>query len=109
MTNRIFQCIVTRETAVEIHLDDEVFTPEWFEEFRKYFHPFDELEEVARHLALFHSEFPDESFIEGFGHVLRNGSLPFSFEKDRKIMFGINIIDDYSDTDVEVKYVGDEK
>lgn len=70
------------------------------------------LEEVAKHLAQMQARF-GVSFIEGFGHVKRNGKLMFGFEdfdekgdwlpedKRRQPAPGLNIFIDSEDDDIE--------
>lgn len=56
---------------VKVTLDETKFTPEFMEEFRASFFPFEELTEHAEHIAQLAARdifggFPDE-FIEGYG------------------------------------------
>lgn len=55
---------------VKVTVDESKFTPEFMEEFRKSFFPFEEIEEHLQHLAYLAAtgyipEWP--SFIEGYG------------------------------------------
>jgi len=113
-----FRCVVTRTDEYVIELDETVFTEEYMEEFRGVFYPFYSLDDHAEHLAKMQAIIGDDSFIEGYGHVLRDGKLPFSgadFDKDgaflpeeqrRKPAQGINIIiEDEDECDVEVTEV----
>lgn len=104
---RRFLCTVTKETEILIELDDELVTPEWMEEYSKYFSHTDDLEDVARQLAWAQAHDPHESFIEGFGHVTRKGKLLFDMsslgERDTRLPVpGMDIVDHGSDTDVEL-------
>jgi len=110
-----FKCVVTRTNEYIIELDENVLTEEYMKEFREVFYNFHDLEDHARHIAQFNARFDEESFIEGYGHVLRDGKLLFSFsdyeedgsrkpdEKLRKPAEGINIITDCDDEDLEVE------
>lgn len=55
--------------TVEVEFDESKFTPEWMEEFRKYFYDFNTTDEHAEHLGqMFARELAtDTSFIEGYG------------------------------------------
>lgn len=53
---------------VDVEMDETKFTPEFMEEFRKYFFPFDCLDDHACHIAqLAAREVLDEKFTEGYG------------------------------------------
>jgi hypothetical protein len=113
-----FKCTVTRTDEFVVELDENVFTEEYMKEFRDVFYRFYDLEDHAKHLAWFQAEHGDDRFIEGYGSVLRDGQLPFSFEdynadgsKKKKdeisIAPGVNIITkgNPEDCDVEVKEI----
>jgi len=91
MTIRKFLVSVIREAEFLIELDDSVMDENYLEDFRKVFYQFDEMEEHAEHLAMSDFQFGEDSFLEGYGHVLRDGKLVFSFEKDREPAKGVNI------------------
>ena len=118
-----FKCTVTRTDEFVIELDENVFTEEYMREFRDVFYKFYDLEDHAKHLAWHQAEYGGDGgnrFIEGYGSVLRNGELPFSFEDFAldgskksendvvKSAPGINIIttDNPEDCDVEVEEIG---
>jgi len=65
-TAKTFDVIQT----VEVTVNEAAFTPEFMQEFRKDFYPFDNINEHRRHLAQLYArgivdEFSD--FIEGYG------------------------------------------
>ena len=115
-----FKCTVTRTDDFVIELDENVFTEEYMKEFRDVFYQFHDLEDHAKHLAWVQAQFGDDRFIEGYGSVLRDGELPFSFEdynadgskkKDDELVKpapGVNIItkNNSEDCEVEVKEIG---
>lgn len=108
-----FKCTVTRTDEYIIELDENVINKEFMSEFRQVFYNFTSLENHAEHLAQFQARIGN-SFIEGYGHVNRDGKLIFSLEdynKDgskkpenerRKSAAGINIISVDEDNDCEI-------
>lgn len=83
MPIRKFKVTVRREDEYIVEIDDAIYNEEWFEDFRKVFYPFTELEEIAGHLAQYQARFGQENdhrFIEGFGAVTRDGKMPYSYE-----------------------------
>jgi hypothetical protein len=100
-----FKCTVTREDYFEIELDENVINEEFMEDFRKYFYDYYKLEDHAKHLAQFQARFGDELFIEGYGNIMRDGTLPFTFSSEKKEpQPGINIITskNYEEINVDV-------
>ena len=69
--------------VVEVKLDDEKFTREFFEEFRRSMYPFKYLSEHAEHLAQLHARGICEngSFIEGYGNAKDMG-IKFEIERN---------------------------
>lgn len=56
-------------TMAAVTIDETKFTPEFMEEFRKYFYDFDTIEDHARHLAQLATRglIQTPCFIEGYG------------------------------------------
>ena len=115
-----FKCTVTRVDEYVIELDENVLNEEFNKEFREYFYNFHDLEDHAKMFAQYQARIgDDDSFIEGYGHVLRDGKLPFSFadfDKDgawkpederRKPFVGVNIVTIHNpeECDVEVEEI----
>lgn len=115
-----FKCTVTRTDEYEIEIDENIVNEEWMKHFRSYMYAFNELSEHAEHLAQFQARLgSEETFIEGYGHVTRDGELPFSYEdygKDGKKLpeaeqrqpapgLNIKIISEDNDCEVEVEEV----
>ena len=112
-----FKCTVTRVDEFVVELDENILNEEFNKEFREYFYNFYDLEDHAKMMAQFQARFGDDSFIEGYGHILRDGKLPFSMsdftpdgnwkpENERRHPFiGINIVtaDNNEECDVEVE------
>jgi hypothetical protein len=117
-----FKCTVTRVDEYIIELDETILNEEFNKEFREYFYNFYDLEDHARFFAQFQARFDDESFIEGYGHITRDGKLPFSGsdfdangnwkpeDERRKPFAGVNIIttDNAEECDVEVTEILEE-
>lgn len=114
-----FKCTVTRTDEYEVEIDENIINEEWMEHFRSYMYDFDELSEHAEHLAQFQARFGEHDFIEGYGHVKRNGKLLHSREdfddkgnwlpesERRQPALGINIkiVSEDNDCEVEVEEV----
>lgn len=99
-----FEVKVIVEKTFTIEIDETKYDEKWMGEFREVFYPFDSLEDHAEFLAKFQFEGAEDDFIEGYGYITRNGELPFSFEKDRVPVEGINIVDsDDTCVDTEIK------
>ena len=108
-----FKVTVTRVDEYIIEIDESIYNEEWKKSFEEHFFDVDRLERVAVHLAQFQARLSDHSFIEGFGHVNRDGRLPFSSEdydsnsnwlpldKRRKAAPGLNIIIEDEDNNIE--------
>lgn len=75
-----FKCTVTRVDEYKIEIDENIINDEWMEHFRSYMYDYYELSEHAEHLAQFQARIGDQDFIEGYGHVKRNGKLLYSRE-----------------------------
>lgn len=84
-----FKVRVERVDEYEIEFDENIINKEYIEDFKKYFYSFDTLEEHAEHIAQFRARF-GERFIEGYGNVMVNGTLPFMV-KEEEVEKGINI------------------
>lgn len=99
-----FKCVVTQEKEYIVELDENVLNDDYLKEFSDYFYDFNDLSDHAEYLAKFQAVHGD-SFIEGYGDVLRNGKLPLSLSnKDIKAADGINIViidEDYIDVSLE--------
>ncbi|MDR1624143.1 MAG: hypothetical protein LBS04_04130 [Tannerellaceae bacterium] len=110
-----FKCTVTRTDEYIIEIDENIINDEWMRHFRSYMYSFYTLEEHAKHLAQFQARIGDYDFIEGYGHVKRNGKLLFSGEdydsqgrllpedQRREPGKGINIVKVNEDNDCEVE------
>lgn len=60
---------ITVSIDVEVEIEEAKFTPEFMEEFRRDFYPFELIEDHAKHLAQLRARglVDDHSFIEGYG------------------------------------------
>lgn len=98
-----FKCKVTKETTMEIEIDDSVWTPEAIKEWSKSFYDADNLSEVVQHLARMKSEHEDGEFIEGFGISMISGQKPYSYLTDDDINKSTNICreETYMDVDID--------
>lgn len=96
---------VVRTDEYIIEIDENVINDQWKKEFEESFWKVRNLQELAEHLAEIQAtEGSYTGLIEGFGHITRNGVLPFSNEdydekgallppeKQRKPEPGFNII-----------------
>lgn len=97
-----FKCKVTKETTMEIEIDNSVWTPEAIKEWSKSFYDADNLSEVVQHLARMKSEHEDGEFIEGFGISMINGQKPYSYLADDDINKSTNICEEETSTNVEI-------
>lgn len=97
-----FKCTVTKETTMEVEIDDSVWTDEEIAEWQKHFYNADSLKDIATHIAKMKTEYDDGDFIEGFGIPLINGKKPYDYLKDDDINKSINICNQSSDIDVDV-------
>lgn len=100
---RTFKCTVTRETTMDIMIDDSVWNNEEILEWSKHFQDADDLEELVERLAAMKVNYDDGEFMEGFGIPLIDGKKPYSYLKDDQIEESISIRnqEEYIDVDVE--------
>ncbi len=75
---RQFNVVVTRTDEYTIKIDDELYNQEWMDEFGKYMWKLEGIEDIARAIAWHQMKNGDDRFLEGFGNITRDGSLPFS-------------------------------
>lgn len=97
-----FKCTVTKETTMEIEIDDSVWTDEQIVEWQRYFYESKNIEDVVTHIARMKSECANGAFMEGFGIPMINGEKPY-LSNDSNITESINICnqESYIDTKVE--------
>lgn len=100
-----FKCVVTKETTMEIEIDDSVWTNQEIAEWQKHFYSAENLNEIVRHIASLKTEYENGEFIEGFGIPLINGKKPYDYLKDNDVTTSINICNQSSDIDVEVNEI----
>lgn len=93
-----FKCIVTKETSMEVEIDDSIWTKEQIAEWQHYFYDAENIEDVVRHIARLKSECEDGEFIEGFGVPMINGKTVFHDLEENDI----NICNQHSDISVEI-------
>lgn len=93
-----FKCTVTKETTMEIEIDDSIWTKEQIAQWQRYFYDAENLEDVVEHLAELKSEYKDGQFIEGFGVPMVDGKVVYSDSQKNSI----NICNQNSDVNVEV-------
>lgn len=99
---RTFKCTVTRETTMDITIDDSVWTDEEIEEWSKHFQDANDLEELVERIAAMKVNHEDGEFLEGFGIPLIDGKKPYSYLKDNEIDESINICNQEESIDVDV-------
>lgn len=97
-----FKCTVTKETTMEVEIDNSVWTDEEIAEWQKIFYNAENLKDIAGHIAKMKTEYEDGEFIEGFGIPLINGKKPYDYLKDNDITTSINICNQSSNIDVDV-------
>ena len=97
-----FKCTVTKETTMEVEIDNAVWTDEEIAEWQKIFYNAENLKDIAGHIAKMKTEYEDGEFIEGFGIPLINGKKPYDYLKDNDITTSINICNQSSNIDVDV-------
>lgn len=100
-----FKCTVTKETIVEIEIDDSIWTPEAIKEWSKSFYDADGLSDVVEHLARMKSEHEDGELIEGFGIPVVNGQKPYSYLSDDDINKSTNVCREEAYTDVDIEEI----
>lgn len=67
--------VVTVTATVRVKLDASKFTPDFMEDFRQHFFPFDTIEEHAEHIGqlaareLYSFGFNRDEFVEGYGKI----------------------------------------
>lgn len=102
---RTFKCTVTRETTMDITIDDSVWTDDEIEEWSKHFQDADDLEELVERLAVMKVNHEDGDFLEGFGIPLIDGKKPYSYLKDDQIENSIDIRNQEESIDVDVEEI----
>lgn len=100
-----FKCTVTKETTMDIEIDDSVWTDEEIEEWQRHFYDAKNIEDIAKHVAIMKAETEDGEFIEGFGIPLINGKKPYEFLKDKDIATSIDIRNQSKDLYVDVEEI----
>lgn len=100
-----FKCTVTKETIMEIEIDDSIWTPEEIKEWSKSFYDADGLSDVVKHLARMKSEHEDGELIEGFGIPMVNGQKPYSYLSDDDINKSTNVCIEEAYTDVDIEEI----
>lgn len=98
-----FKCTVTRETTMEIEIDESIWTPETIRAWSKSFYDADDLNDVVEHVARLKSKYEDGEFIEGFGIPMIDGKKPYPYIEDNQIAKDINICNQSVDTDVDME------
>lgn len=102
---RTFKCTVSRETTMEITIDDSVWTDEEIKEWSKHFQDAEDLGELVERLAAMKVNYNDGEFMEGFGIPLIDGKKPYSYLKDDQIEESISIRNQEESIDVDVEEV----
>lgn len=97
-----FKCTVTRETTMNITIDDSVYTDEEIKEWSKHFQDANGLEELVERIAAMKVNHEDGEFLEGFGIPLIDGKKPYPYLKDNEIDESINICNQEEFIDVDV-------
>lgn len=97
-----FKCTVTKETTMEIEIDDTVWTPEEIKLWNCCFYEANDLAEVVEHLAKMKAENSDGQFIEGFGIPMIDGKKPLPYLKDTEVTRNINICNQDTNVSVDV-------
>ena len=90
-----YRCTVTRETAMEIEIDESIWTPEAIRAWSESFYDADDLSTVVEHVARLKSKYEDGEFIEGFG-------IPMI---DNRMAKDFNICNQSVDTSVDVEEI----
>lgn len=75
--------MITRDVEVKqivrVTIDETKFTPEFMEEFRRFFFPYDTIDDHLEHIAqlvargVVDFDWRGDSFIEGYGHAKEKG------------------------------------
>lgn len=103
---RKFIVKVTTTKEFEIELDDEKITEEYLDSFESVFYPLDEEDDRIKSMAGDYCRLRakyGQGFIEGYGHVLEKGRIPFSAKMvNVEPNDAINIVDYNGDDDIEV-------
>ncbi len=113
MATRKFKVTFSVDYEIDVEVDPEVYNEEWVKGFESYMYNLDDEDEpvmdIAVKLAAYHARFgTDGGFIEGFGHVKRDGQLLSFTEKDAEAAPGLNIIpiqDEFDPYNVEVEEI----
>jgi hypothetical protein len=74
-----FTVEVIRTDEYEIEIDETLYNEAWQEEFGKFMWPLDGLKDIARDIAWHQMRNGNDRFLEGYGNITRDGSLPFDF------------------------------
>lgn len=104
---RKFKVVVTTTKEFEIELDDAKITEEELDGFESAFYPLDEEDDRIKSMAGDYCRLRakyGQGFIEGYGHVLEKGRIPFSAKiANEEPNDAINIVDydDYEDVEVD--------
>lgn len=98
-----FKCTVTKETNMEIEIDESIWTPETICAWSKSFYDADDLKGVVEHVARLKSKYEDGEFIEGFGIPMIDGKKPYPYIEDNHMAKDINICNQSVDTDVDME------
>lgn len=100
-----FKCTVTRETTMEVEIDDSIWTPEAIGAWSKSFYDAHDLSDVVEHVARLKSIYDDGEFIEGIGVPMVDGEKPYSYIEDNDMAKDINICHQSVDIDIDVKEI----
>lgn len=100
-----YRCTVTRETAMEIEIDESIWTPEAIRAWSESFYDADDLSTVVEHVARLKSKYEDGEFIEGFGIPMIDGIKPYPYIEDNRMAKDINICNQSVDTSVDVEEI----
>ncbi len=102
---KTFKCTVTRESIMNITIDDSVWTDKEIKEWSKHFQDVDDLEGLVEILASMKVNYEDGEFMEGFGIPLIDGKKPYSYLNDDQIENSISICNRERSIDVDVEEI----
>ena len=97
-----FRCIVTKETTMEVEIDESVWAEKEIAEWQRCFYSAENLMDIVKHIARLKTEYEDGEFIEGFGIPLINGEKPYDYLEDKNIATDINICSENSEVYIDV-------
>ena len=100
-----FKCTVTRETSMEIEIDESIWTPEAIRAWSKSFYDADDLSDVVEHVARLKSKYDDGEFIDGFGIPMIDSKKPYPYIEDYQMAKDINICNQSVETDIDVEEI----